>query len=199
MTEVIVGGLAFLLFIIYDLEQAGVFRKRFHKFVRLFFLLGFVFLAFSTIRIAGLQAVACTSWTLHAVVFLGCALCFLLLLIYTLFFALPFQETYVVQNVGYKVCAQGMYALCRHPGVLWFTGFYLSLWFALGGFRLFCIALWYSCLNLCYVIFQDCYTFPKIFLDYGHYKQQVPFLIPNRKSVQQCLSTLRKAGDVREI
>ena len=104
-----------------------------------FFLLGFVFLAFSTIRIAGLQAAACTSWTLHAVAFLGCALCFLLLLIYALFFALPFQETYVVQNVGNKVCAQGMYALCRHPGVLWFTGFYLSfhyglLWAAFGYF-----------------------------------------------------------------
>lgn len=199
MAEFIIGGLAFLLFIIYDLEQAGVLDKRFHSVVRLFFLLGFLLLAFSTMHIAGLQAAVYTSWTFCAVFFLGCALCFLLLLVYTLFFALPFQETYVVQDVGHKVCAQGMYALCRHPGVLWFTGFYLSLWFALSGFQLLCLALWYSCLNLCYVVFQDSYTFPKIFFDYAHYKQQVPFLIPNRKSVRQCLSTLRKAGDFGEI
>ncbi len=138
-----------------------MFRKRFYKFVRLFFCLVLCFWLFSTIRIAGLQAAACTSWTLHAVVFLGCALCFLLFVDLYPFFALPFQETYVVQNVGNKVCAQGMYALCRHPGVLWFTGFYLSLWFALGGFRLFCIALWYSCLNLCYVIFSRLLYFSK--------------------------------------
>lgn len=131
MTEVIVGGLAFLLFIIYDLEQAGVFRKRFHKFVRLFFLLGFVFLAFSTIRIAGLQAAACTSWTLHAVVFLGCALCFLLLLIYTLFLRCPFRKPMSCKMsaikfvrkvcmlyVGIPVC-YGLPDFTFHYGLLW--------------------------------------------------------------------------------
>lgn len=199
MAELIVGGLAFLLFILYDLAQVGVFGKWFHSMMRLCFLFGFVFLAFSTIYTAGLSLVALASWKLHAVFFLCCAGCFFVLLIYTLFFALPFQKTYVAQDVGHKVCAQGMYALCRHPGVLWFVGFYFSLWFALGGVHLFCMALWYSCLNLCYVIFQDRYTFPKIFFDYAHYKQQVPFLIPNRKSVRQCLSTLRKAGDFGEI
>ena len=199
MVKIIIGGVAFLLFIIYDLEQAGAFGRQFHNIVRLFFLLGFVFLTFSTINVVRMRVATLAFWKFHSAFFLFCAVCFLFLLIYTLFFALPFQETYIVQDVGNRVCARGMYALCRHPGVLWFTGFYLSLWFALGGLQLLCIALWYCCLNLCYVIFQDRYTFPKIFFDYAHYRQQVPFLIPNRKSVRQCLSTLRKAGDLREI
>lgn len=198
MTEYIVGGVAFLFFIIYDLEQAGILNK-FHNVVQMFFLLGFLFLAFSTIGVVQTQITMPISWKLHSVFFSFCALCFLLLLIYTLFFALPFQETYVEQNVGNKVCTKGMYALCRHPGVLWFTGFYFSLWFALGSIQLFGLALWYSFLNLCYVIFQDFYTFPKIFFDYARYKQQVPFLIPNKKSAQQCFCTLRKAGDCHEI
>ena len=41
-------------------------------------------------------------------------------LIYTLFFALPFDETYAKQNNGRYVCDRGVYALCRHPGILCF-------------------------------------------------------------------------------
>ena len=42
------------------------------------------------------------------------------LLVYTLFFAIPFRDTYVDRDGTGKrtVCRTGMYALCRHPGVL---------------------------------------------------------------------------------
>ena len=53
---------------------------------------------------------------------------FLCLLIYTLFFALPFEETYCEENKLRAAYTEGMYGLCRHPGVLWFAGAYLCMW-----------------------------------------------------------------------
>ena len=99
------------------------------------------------------------------------------------------------QTAGAKTYDKGMYALCRHPGVLWFTGFYCCLWLALGGAALFWLAFWYSLFNVGYVLVQDYYTFPRIFTDYAQYKRQVPFLLPNVKSLKNCILTLRKVGD----
>ena len=165
------------------------------RLVRSFFLLGFTILAGCTAVLVwaqGLQILLRHSINFG---FLLCAFLFLGLLIYTLFFALPFQETYVDQTAGAKTYDKGMYALCRHPGVLWFTGFYCCLWLALGGAALFWLAFWYSLFNVGYVLVQDYYTFPRIFTDYAQYKRQVPFLLPNVKSFKNCILTLRKVGD----
>lgn len=188
------GGLSFLLFILYDLEQAGLLIKTWQRFVRSFFLLGFLILAVCTAFLVWHQITAPIVWRLSQVVALFIALLFLLLLIYTLFFALPFEETYVSQTAGAKTYDCGIYALCRHPGVLWFTGFYVCLWLACGGASLFWLAFWYSLFNVGYVILQDVCTFPRIFTDYEQYKQRVPFLLPNYASLRRCISTLRKAG-----
>ena len=120
------------------------------------------------------------------------ALCFLLLLCYTLFFALPFEETYVRESRGRRVCRTGMSALCRHPGVLWYAGFYFSLYAALGGAPLLVLAVTGTVLDLLYAVFQDVWTFPKTFCDYEEYRREAPFLIPRPSSVVRCLRTLRK-------
>ena len=159
------------------------------------FLLGFTILAGCTAVLVWTQGLQILFRHSINFGFLLCALLFLGLLIYTLFFALPFQETYVDQTAGAKTYDKGMYALCRHPGVLWFTGFYCCLWLALGGAALFWLAFWYSLFNVGYVLVQDYYTFPRIFADYSRYKRQVPFLLPNVKSLKNCILTLRKVGD----
>ena len=83
----------------------------------------------------------------------------------TLFsFALPFEETYVRESRGRRVCRTGMYALCRHPGVLWYAGFYFSLYAALGGAPLLVLAVTGTVLDLLYAVFQDVWTFPKTLL-----------------------------------
>lgn len=189
------GLLVFLLFVLYDLGQANLLPNIWSRLVRSFFLLGFTILAGCTAVLVwaqGLQILLRHSINFG---FLLCAFLFLGLLIYTLFFALPFQETYVDQTAGAKTYDKGMYALCRHPGVLWFTGFYCCLWLALGGAALFWLAFWYSLFNVGYVLVQDYYTFPRIFTDYAQYKRQVPFLLPNVKSFKNCILTLRKVGD----
>ena len=50
---------------------------------------------------------------------------FLAMLIYTLYFALPFDSTYCQEADRHKVCRSGMYGWCRHPGIWWFFGCFL--------------------------------------------------------------------------
>lgn len=109
---------------------------------------------------------------------------FLVLLIYTLFFALPFEQTYLEENQMRLAYTEGVYALCRHPGVLWFAGLYLCLWGVTGdvsrGSYFISMIVW----NYLYIIFQDVWTFPKTFINYGSYKEKTPFLIPNAGSIR---------------
>lgn len=127
-------------------------------------------------------------------VFLGAAVFFLAVLLYTLFFALPFEETYQVQDAQRKVYDKGMYALCRHPGVLWFFLFYLCLGLACMPSDMLWQGIVYTVCNAAYVIFQDIWTFPRTFDTYGDYKKTTPFLIPNAKSIKRAFQTRKSIG-----
>ena len=192
MKQTIFGTIAFILFIIYDLEQAGAVSHRFHKITKTFFTAGSVLLAAVTVSLFWKTCVSGMNWEGKMIFFLLLAVLFLGLLIYTLFFALPFEETYVVQD-AHKTYDKKMYALCRHPGVLWFAGFYFCLWLAFGTKPLLVMAVWFSFLNFCYIVLQDCYTFPKVFSDYEEYQKRVPFLIPNGKSLKRCIDTFKES------
>lgn len=186
MIYIIIGVFAFLLFIVYDINS--IIMK--NKYLYNCFFLGFLLLAAATIGIV------ITSWdlilidTLRMGIYGILAVAFLFLLIYTLFFALPFKNTYIETQGSPDVCQNGVYALCRHPGVLWFAGFYIFLGLALNIALLICAAIIFSLLNLFYVVFQDRWTFMKIFGNYDKYKIDTPFLIPNLKSIKRCLQTL---------
>ena len=186
--EIVFGILAFILFMLYDLEQARFLPLQLHKFTQFFFVIGFLLLLASTAVAVWHAAQSLSEWSILQTVFLVMTALFFLLLIYTLFFALPFEETYVTQN-GCKTYDRGMYALCRHPGVLWFTGCYLFLWMTFGGKELLLLAMINCLLNFLYVVLQDGVTFPRVFTDYNIYKQRVPFLIPTVKSIQMCIQT----------
>lgn len=192
MKETAFGTIAFILFMIYDLEQAGAIAHRFHKMVRFFFTAGTVLLVVSTGSLLWKMNVFGGEWTGKKIIFLVLAIFFLALLIYTLFFALPFEETYVAQD-AHRTYDKKMYALCRHPGVLWFAGFYFCLWLAFGTKPMLVMAGWFSFLNFCYIVLQDFYTFPQVFSDYEDYKKRVPFLIPNGKSLKRCIDTFKES------
>ena len=190
MWDVVLGIVAFVCYFIYDWNESGKKLRHFHGL----FLAGSIILCLATIVLV-LEGYHCIGYkgTYQIVFGILCLLSFCVL-IYTLFFALPMKETYVaVHNEKPSVCDTGMYALCRHPGVLWFAGFYFCLWLAFGSGALLCMAVWFSSLNVAYIILQDYYTFPRIFSDYGEYKKRVPFLFPNGKSLKRCLDTFKES------
>ena len=106
---------AFGMFFLYDWNR--VFLKK--KWFVPLFAAGNLLLAV----VGGRMVYACVSsgikeqsvWLLPGAFFLA-------VLIYTLYFALPFDNTYCQEADRHKVCRSGMYGWCRHPGIWWFFG-----------------------------------------------------------------------------
>ncbi|HCX64609.1 MAG TPA: hypothetical protein DHN33_05315 [Eubacteriaceae bacterium] len=119
-----------------------------------------------------------------AILFMGA----FMLLVYTLFFAVDFKQSYL-QDTNKRVCDSGVYALCRHPGVLWFFFLYYGLYQILPSADMLFFFIVGNGLNLAYAIVQDRWTFPKTFVDYSRYKRTTPFLIPNWNSIKNTFET----------
>ena len=119
-------------------------------------------------------------------------------LVYSLFFALPFQETYRQQEQGRHVYDGGVYALCRHPGILCFFGLYLCLGLAALPGGLLAHGPVFSLLDLAYAGFQDRVTFPKTFCDYEAYRKKAPFLIPTGDSIRRARQTWGRPASEEE-
>jgi len=192
MISLCLGVTAFALYFLYDVNSF-LWQKR---IPRVFFTAGTLLLA-AAIAFDLLAAGA-------AGAFAGAADILLLLiaaaafsaLIYSLFFALPFEETYQKQENGRHVYDKGVYALCRHPGILFFFLTMLALGLsALPYAGLLLHGMLFSALNLAYAAFQDRVTFPKTFCDYPAYRHHVPFLIPTKESIRLALDTLRRTDD----
>ena len=188
MWQIILGSVGFLLYFIYDINSI---QKK-NKFMQKFFAAGTILVVVSLLMELYLawgqghrSAGAMAGFGIGAVLFL-------VLLIYTLFFALPFEETYCEENKLRAAYTEGVYGLCRHPGVLWFAGAFLCMWGMLGGLRqgiYFGLMIFW---NYLYIIFQDLWTFPRTFFNYNEYQKTTPFLIPNRESIRVCLCNIRK-------
>lgn len=159
-----------------------------YPLVKKCFLLGCLSIVFATCYLI-LKNVLLFQITVGSVLCLIGALVSLALLVYTLFFALPFGKTYVTTTT--QVCDWGMYALCRHPGVLWFFAFYLCLYGLLPTGESFWFFLMANVLNLAYVILQDTLIFPRTFPGYRDYQGTTPFLLPTFSSMKRCVATWR--------
>ncbi len=111
----------------------------------------------------------------------------LILQLYVLFFAIPFQETYLELEKSNKVVDTGMFALARHPGVIWFFFLFLFLWLATGKMMLMWAGIIWTAMDVLHVYIQDRYQFPLMFEDYDVYTRKVPFLIPTKDSIKNSL------------
>lgn len=187
MLFILIGLLAFLFFAVYDINSV-IFKN---NVINSFFFLGSFLLIFATVGIilASFNDIIWDLWWMS--IFGILSIFFLILLVYTLFFALPFNETYIINNGSPKVYRNGLYALCRHPGVLWFAGFYFFLWLTLRIPMLLWAGIIFCSCNFLYIVFQDRWTFIHAFEDYNDYKKSTPFIIPNFKSIKRCLLTLK--------
>lgn len=173
--EFLVGGLGFVLFFLYDWNRVFWKKSRMSRF----FLTGCVC---QILAGAGILRAVWLDRKEGWIYYLFGALIFLVLLIYTLFFALPFDSTYCQEADGHKVCRSGMYGWCRHPGIWWFFGCFLCMGLACGDSRKFIYAIGLSIFNLLYAWYQDRWIFPREFSDYEEYREEVPFLLPLKRS-----------------
>lgn len=199
--DFILGLSAYLLYFIYDYNS--ITRK--NRILQKFFLLGTLILTGSIV----FEMTRCTFEFNAVTVFsvIG-AVCFFALLVYTLFFAIPFKATYVSDSSGCgnsvdkkqvdeksgcnksvnnksvntgslrEAYTGGVYSLCRHPGVLWFAGMSVCLWLICRDMRSGIFFLTVTVGDILYVIYQDYCIFPKTFSNYSEYKKTTPFLIP---------------------
>lgn len=172
------GLAAFLCFFLHDWNDWRWGRKG----LRLCFPLGGLFLLVGTVILSGQGVPPFGGWVRW--LFGGLGLVFLGLLLYTLFFALPAKDSYGEPGQERPVESRGVYALCRHPGVLWFFGLYVCLW-GWTGLPL-AAALLLSGLNFLLVVFEDRWVFPQKLQGYRAYQQATPFLLPNGKSLWAC-------------
>lgn len=183
----LLGSIAFLLYFIYDLNSILWNNRILHYS----FFAGTALLCGATI----LMIWQCEGTTerplILSIIFGSLTVVFLLLLIYTLFFALPFDATYLEAENGRMAYTERVYALCRHPGVLWFIGFYVCLALLKSSNQLLIFGGVFSLWNILYILFQDVYTFPRTFCNYKEYQKTTPFLIPNAGSFCRCVKTLK--------
>ncbi|MCF0133763.1 MAG: hypothetical protein HUJ72_07845 [Blautia sp.] len=204
-----VGGIAaFGCFVLYDLNSVLWKKRALHSC----FLTGCILLLGMTLYML-ISGSATVDHGVRFWVFFLAAVVFVVLLIYTLFFALPFGETYLAKEGDAQgklyahrhaekerkpeVYNRGMYALCRHPGVLWFFLFYFFMGIALYPAAFLYPGLFYSALNVGYVVLQDVWTFPETLNGYGQYKRETPFLLPDKESIRSCLSDIRERMAIR--
>lgn len=103
-----------------------------------------------------------------------------------LFFSLPRQASYGQPGEQRAVCEKGVYALCRHPGVLFFCFLMLFLWLG-AGLSPFAAAV-YGLLDVLLAAFEDQVVFARRIEGYSEYQAEVPFLIPNQRSAMHCLN-----------
>ncbi len=174
------GCLAFLLFFLSDLND----HKLRLKPLALCFPLGALLLISATI----ISCVKNASPHAPAVKYIsaGAGLICFALLIRSLFFSMPAGQAYIEREKGRQAVTGGLYALCRHPGVLFFIPTYLCISLAFG-MPLYESAI-YSLLNILLIIYEDIIVFPNVLGGYSEYKKSTPFLIPNRRSVQTFLN-----------
>ena len=167
------GAAAFVLFVLFDMNKI-----RWHsRLMNLLFAAGGILLALSTVLCIR-EGSFC--WSLKTAAGLLGAAASGLALVYALFFALPFHDTYT-EGGDLPVVSQGLYGMCRHPGFWPFLALYLFLWLTFGGAPLAAATVLYPACNGIYIWIQDAYIFPRYIQGYDRYKQEVPFLIPRRK------------------
>ncbi len=186
MEFILTGGFSFILFYLFD--YFNMKGKVLYKIACAFS--GLVLIIYSTINIPNFNKNYYIGNSLRNF-FLLLSLIFLFLLIYSLFLELPFSKTYGGKKYNDGLVDTGTYALCRHPGVLWF--FFMYLFYALytESVPLLMAGLIWTSLDVIYVVLQEKYFFIKIFKDYEEYKKSTPMLIPNVESWKRCFKTIK--------
>ncbi len=178
------GVFAFIFFFLSDVNDCK-FKK---KALAACFPLGALMLSAATVVSCVKNASPFSTVVKTAAIITG--VIFFVLMIWALFFSMPVGDAYIERNEGRRVNTNGLYALCRHPGVLFFIPLYICISFAFG--LPFYEAAAYSVLNILLIVFEDIYVFPRVLCGYNEYKTNTPFLFPNKRGIKRFLDHYKK-------
>ena len=180
------GILAFVLLSVFDLNKL----KTFHPIFNVCFALGCLLLAYAT---GGILFTSERWFSIAPIpLFWIAALFGLVEMFYALFFALPFNATYVEGTPPVKVVDTGLYALCRHPGVWGFFAFYLFAFLASGNGDLLIAGMIWTVFDVLHVTIQDVWFFPHTLPGYDEYRKTTPFLFFGMKEMKKCIRSFRQ-------
>lgn len=185
MIYIIIGSLAFILFLVFDINKI----KYFYKPLNFCFAAGLLILTICTSNILFGNYEGRQVSYLWKIIWSFMAFLTLMLGFSSLFLFIPFKRTYTEVEQS-KVITTGAYGLCRHPGVFCFILFYLFLWLASGKTMMLWAGIIWNTMNVLYVYVQDKWIFPKMLIGYEHYQATVPFLIPNKDSIKKFIDTI---------
>ena len=187
MLYIIIGAVGFVVVHIFDL----VALKRIPRLKPVIWCIGSALLIYSLVMICRypvkIELPAWSAWLGWGMLAVSATL-----LIHSLFISLPFRKTYVDTGVGDKLVRTGLYALVRHPGILWFPLFMLSLIPISRSSLLLIAAPIFIALDIVLVVIQDKLIFGRMFSGYERYRKETPMLLPNRKSFGAFLRSLRQ-------
>ncbi len=180
---IIIGCISYILLFIFDFNKI----KQIHPLLNATFGLGVIMLIGAGIGVLTTSPVNFWLPNYFRIIFAILAIISFVLQIYTLFFAIPFDKTYLDLNIGNKVVDTGMFALSRHPGVIWFFFLSIFLWLASGKMMMIWAGIIWTAFDVLHVYIQDRWQFPLMFSDYNVYIRKVPFLIPTLQSIKNSL------------
>ena len=186
MWYILLGAISFIFFFffdIYTLNNKGTKKKIFGITGLATFIYSALMVTMSSEKINFSLAIKIIAFMFLSVV--------AFLLVYSLFLALPFVKTYGKVQHNSELVDTGTYALCRHPGVLWFGFLFLFLFFASGSVLLISAGIIWTSIDVLHVYLQEKLFFFKIFPEYRTYIKTTPMLIPTKSSIKKCISTLR--------
>jgi protein-S-isoprenylcysteine O-methyltransferase Ste14 len=187
MLYIIIGAIGFVVVHLFDL----VALKRIPRLKPIIWCIGSGLLIYSLVMICRYPVkIELPDWS----VWLGWGVLTvsLFLLIHALFVSLPFRKTYVDTGVSDKLVRTGLYALVRHPGIMWFPLFMLSLIPISRSSLLLIAAPLFIALDIVLVVIQDKFIFGRMFHGYDSYRRETPMLLPNKKSFSAFLRSFRQ-------
>ena len=189
MIYIVLGGLGFLAIHLLDIVSI----KRIPRVKPISMLVGNGLVIFSIIMLwLSPDKLALPVWS----TWLGWGLLpvSIFMLIYSLFINLPFGKTYVASGVGDKLVTSGLYALVRHPWVHWLVLAMLALILASRSSLMLIAAPIWILFDIALVAIQDRFFFGRMFAGYENYRQETPMFIPNRRSINAFINSLKQSG-----
>lgn len=115
--------------------------------------------------------------------------------LYSMFWEIPFANTYVNAGHGDVLITHGTYALTRHPTVLWLGFILLGLVLATRSSLLRLAAPIWWLADVLYVWGEERWYLRRVFAGYAAYQRTTPMLLPTLGSLRRCVKTIAHHGE----